>query len=89
MFERPNSALSKQPTIFQMYATNKLKDLDIDGIIRVGAYVQWEVTSSSVRSLQKEKSNSPLRSDSSERSFGDKSKDVKDSSLVIPCRIRR
>ncbi len=62
---------------------NKLKDLDIDGIIRVGAFVQGgdllvgKVTPKGEIELSPEERL--LRA-----IFGDKSKDVKDSSLVLP-----
>jgi DNA-directed RNA polymerase subunit beta len=64
-------------------STGKLKDLDADGIIRVGAYVQGgdilvgKVTPKGEIELSPEERL--LRA-----IFGDKSKDVKDSSLVIP-----
>lgn len=62
---------------------NKLKDLDIDGIIRVGAFVQngdilvGKVTPKGEIELSPEERL--LRA-----IFGDKSKDVKDSSLTVP-----
>ncbi|MDD2745297.1 MAG: DNA-directed RNA polymerase subunit beta, partial [Candidatus Gracilibacteria bacterium] len=62
---------------------NKLKDLDEDGIIRVGAFVQGgdllvgKVTPKGEIELSPEERL--LRA-----IFGDKSKDVKDSSLVLP-----
>ncbi len=61
----------------------KLKDLDIDGIIRVGAYVEWgsllvgKITPKGEQELSPEERL--LRA-----IFGDKSKDVKDSSLRLP-----
>ena len=64
-------------------ATNKLKDLDENGIVRIGAYVQGgdilvgKVTPKGEIELSPEERL--LRA-----IFGDKSKDVKDSSLVIP-----
>jgi DNA-directed RNA polymerase subunit beta len=64
-------------------SSSKLKDLDIDGIIRVGAFVQGgdilvgKVTPKGEIELSPEERL--LRA-----IFGDKSKDVKDSSLVIP-----
>lgn len=62
---------------------SKLKDLDIDGIIRVGAYVEWwdilvwKITPKWEQELSPEERL--LRA-----IFGDKSKDVKDSSLRLP-----
>ena len=62
---------------------NKLKDLDIDGIIRVGAYVEWgdilvwKITPKWEQELSPEERL--LRA-----IFWDKSKDVKDSSLRLP-----
>ncbi|MFZ4461882.1 MAG: DNA-directed RNA polymerase subunit beta [Patescibacteria group bacterium] len=64
-------------------SSTKLKDLDIDGIIRVGAYVNGgdilvgKVTPKGEIELSPEERL--LRA-----IFGDKSKDVKDSSLVMP-----
>ncbi|MFA6090719.1 MAG: DNA-directed RNA polymerase subunit beta [Candidatus Gracilibacteria bacterium] len=64
-------------------ATNKLKDLDENGIVRIGAYVMsgdilvGKVTPKGEIELSPEERL--LRA-----IFGDKSKDVKDSSLVIP-----
>ncbi len=64
-------------------SSTKLKDLDIDGIIRVGAYVHGgdilvgKVTPKGEIELSPEERL--LRA-----IFGDKSKDVKDSSLVMP-----
>ncbi len=61
----------------------KLKDLDADGIIRVGAYVEWgdilvwKITPKGEQELSPEERL--LRA-----IFGDKSKDVKDSSLRLP-----
>lgn len=61
----------------------KLKDLDGDGIIRVGAYVEWgdilvwKITPKWEQELSPEERL--LRA-----IFGDKSKDVKDSSLRLP-----
>lgn len=61
----------------------KLKDLDTDGIIRVGAYVEWgdilvwKITPKWEQELSPEERL--LRA-----IFGDKSKDVKDSSLRLP-----
>jgi DNA-directed RNA polymerase subunit beta len=61
----------------------KLKDLDVDGIIRVGAYVEggdilvWKITPKGEQELSPEERL--LRA-----IFGDKSKDVKDSSLRLP-----
>lgn len=62
---------------------NKLKDLDADGIIRVGAYVEWgdilvwKITPKWEQELSPEERL--LRA-----IFWDKSKDVKDSSLRLP-----
>ncbi len=62
---------------------SKLKDLDQDGIIRVGAYVEWgdilvwKITPKGEQELSPEERL--LRA-----IFGDKSKDVKDSSLRLP-----
>ncbi|NUJ97625.1 DNA-directed RNA polymerase subunit beta [Candidatus Gracilibacteria bacterium] len=62
---------------------SKLKDLDIDGIIRVGAYVEGgdilvgKITPKGEQELSPEERL--LRA-----IFGDKSKDVKDSSLRLP-----
>ncbi len=62
---------------------NKLKDLDVDGIIRVGAYVEWgdilvwKITPKWEQELSPEERL--LRA-----IFWDKSKDVKDSSLRLP-----
>ncbi|MDD4151575.1 MAG: DNA-directed RNA polymerase subunit beta [Candidatus Gracilibacteria bacterium] len=62
---------------------NKLKDLDIDGIVRVGAYVEGgdilvgKITPKGEQELTPEERL--LRA-----IFGDKSKDVKDSSLRLP-----
>lgn len=62
---------------------NKLKDLDIDWIVRVGAYVEWgdilvwKITPKWEQELTPEERL--LRA-----IFGDKSKDVKDSSLRLP-----
>jgi DNA-directed RNA polymerase subunit beta len=61
----------------------KLKDLDVDGIIRVGSYVEWgsilcwKITPKGEQELSPEERL--LRA-----IFGDKSKDVKDSSLRLP-----
>ena len=61
----------------------KLKDLDADGIIRVGSYVEWgsilcwKITPKGEQELSPEERL--LRA-----IFGDKSKDVKDSSLRLP-----
>ncbi len=61
----------------------KLKDLDPDGIIRTGAYVEWgdilvgKITPKGEQELSPEERL--LRA-----IFGDKSKDVKDSSLRLP-----
>lgn len=62
---------------------NKLKDLDIDWIVRVGAYVEgWDILVGKI-TPKGEQELSPeerlLRA-----IFGDKSKDVKDSSLRLP-----
>lgn len=63
-------------------AAAKLKDLDIDGIVRVGAYVEWgdilvwKITPKGEQELSPEERL--LRA-----IFGDKSKDVKDSSLRL------
>ena len=64
-------------------STTKLKDLDIDGIVRIGAYVRngdilvGKVTPKGEVELSPEERL--LRA-----IFGDKSKDVKDSSLILP-----
>ncbi len=64
-------------------SSTKLKDLDIDGIIRVGAHVSggdllcWKITPKGEQELSPEERL--LRA-----IFGDKSKDVKDSSLRLP-----
>jgi DNA-directed RNA polymerase subunit beta len=64
-------------------STVKLKDLDADGIVRIGAYVKHgdilvgKVTPKGEVELSPEERL--LRA-----IFGDKSKDVKDSSLSIP-----
>ena len=64
-------------------STQKLKDLDVDGIVRIGAYVKHgdilvgKVTPKGEVELSPEERL--LRA-----IFGDKSKDVKDSSLTIP-----
>lgn len=64
-------------------SANKLKDLDIDGIVRPGAYVRagdilvGKVTPKGEVELSPEERL--LRA-----IFGDKSKDVKDSSLILP-----
>ena len=64
-------------------STAKLKDLDADGIVRIGAYVEagdilvGKVTPKGEVELSPEERL--LRA-----IFGDKSKDVKDSSLVLP-----
>jgi len=64
-------------------SSTKLKDLDIDGIIRVGAHVEggdllcWKITPKGEQELSPEERL--LRA-----IFGDKSKDVKDSSLRLP-----
>ncbi len=64
-------------------SSSKLKDLDVDGIIRVGAYVEWgsilvgKITPKGEQELSPEERL--LRA-----IFGDKSKDVKDSSLRLP-----
>ena len=61
----------------------KLKDLDIDGIVRVGANVEWgsilvwKITPKGEQELSPEERL--LRA-----IFGDKSKDVKDSSMRLP-----
>lgn len=61
----------------------KLKDLDVDGIIRIGSYVEWgsilcwKITPKGEQELSPEERL--LRA-----IFGDKSKDVKDSSLRLP-----
>jgi DNA-directed RNA polymerase subunit beta len=66
---------------------NKARDLDVDGIVRTGAYVRagdilvGKVTPKGEMELSPEESL--LRA-----IFGDKSKDVKDSSLVMPIWIR-
>jgi DNA-directed RNA polymerase subunit beta len=64
-------------------STTKLKDLDVDGIVRIGAYVRaWDILVGKV-TPKGEVELSPeerlLRA-----IFGDKSKDVKDSSLILP-----
>ena len=64
-------------------SASKLKDLDLDGIIRVGAYVEWgdilvwKITPKWEQELSPEERL--LRA-----IFGDKSKDVKDSSMRLP-----
>lgn len=64
-------------------SANKLKDLDVDGIVRPGAYVRagdilvGKVTPKGEVELSPEERL--LRA-----IFGDKSKDVKDSSLILP-----
>ncbi len=64
-------------------SSTKLKDLDVDGIIRVGSYVEWgsilcwKITPKGEQELSPEERL--LRA-----IFGDKSKDVKDSSLRLP-----
>ena len=64
-------------------SANKLKDLDADGIIRIGAYVEGsdilvgKITPKGEQELSPEERL--LRA-----IFGDKSKDVKDSSLRLP-----
>ncbi len=64
-------------------SSSKLKDLDIDGIIRTWAYVKWgdilvgKITPKGEQELSPEERL--LRA-----IFGDKSKDVKDSSLRLP-----
>ncbi|NDK08158.1 DNA-directed RNA polymerase subunit beta [Candidatus Gracilibacteria bacterium] len=64
-------------------SSNKLKDLDADGIIRIGAYVEGgdilvgKITPKGEQELSPEERL--LRA-----IFGDKSKDVKDSSLRLP-----
>lgn len=64
-------------------STTKLKDLDVDGIVRIGAYAKagdilvGKVTPKGEVELSPEERL--LRA-----IFGDKSKDVKDSSLVLP-----
>ena len=64
-------------------SASKLKDLDIDGIIRTWAYVEgwdilvWKITPKGEQELSPEERL--LRA-----IFGDKSKDVKDSSLRLP-----
>jgi DNA-directed RNA polymerase subunit beta len=64
-------------------SSTRLKDLDVDGIIRVGAYVEgwdilvWKITPKWEQELSPEERL--LRA-----IFGDKSKDVKDSSLRLP-----
>ncbi len=75
----PEQTTNDIPNVSQ----TKLKDLDVDGIVRPGAYVRsgdilvgkvtpkWEVELSPEERL--------LRA-----IFGDKSKDVKDSSLILP-----
>ena len=64
-------------------SSSKLKDLDVDGIIRTGAYVEgWDILVGKI-TPKGEQELSPeerlLRA-----IFGDKSKDVKDSSLRLP-----
>ncbi len=64
-------------------SASKLKDLDIDWVIRVGAYVEgwdilvWKITPKGEQELSPEERL--LRA-----IFGDKSKDVKDSSMRLP-----
>jgi DNA-directed RNA polymerase subunit beta len=64
-------------------SSSKLKDLDVDGIIRIGAYVEGgsilvgKITPKGEQELSPEERL--LRA-----IFGDKSKDVKDSSLRLP-----
>ena len=61
----------------------KLKDLDVEGIIRIGAFVEgwdilvWKITPKGEQELSPEERL--LRA-----IFGDKSKDVKDSSMRLP-----
>ncbi len=64
-------------------STTKLQDIDVDGLVRVGAYVRaWDILVGKV-TPKGEVELSPeerlLRA-----IFGDKSKDVKDSSLILP-----
>ena len=64
-------------------STAKLQDIDVDGLVRVGAYVRagdilvGKVTPKGEVELSPEERL--LRA-----IFGDKSKDVKDSSLILP-----
>lgn len=75
----PEQTTNDIPNVSQ----TKLKDLDLDGIIRVGAFVQngdilvGKVTPKGEIELSPEERL--LRA-----IFGDKSKDVKDSSLILP-----
>ena len=75
----PESTTNDIPNV----STQKLKDLDVDGIVRIGAYVRsgdilvGKVTPKGEVELSPEERL--LRA-----IFGDKSKDVKDSSLVMP-----
>ena len=75
----PEQTTNDIPNVSQ----TKLKDLDIDGIVRIGAYVRagdilvGKVTPKGEVELSPEERL--LRA-----IFGDKSKDVKDSSLILP-----
>lgn len=75
----PESTTNDIPNV----STQKLKDLDMDGIVRIGAYVRagdilvGKVTPKGEVELSPEERL--LRA-----IFGDKSKDVKDSSLILP-----
>lgn len=75
----PESTTNDIPNV----STQKLKDLDVDGIVRIGAYVRsgdilvGKVTPKGEVELSPEERL--LRA-----IFGDKSKDVKDSSLILP-----
>lgn len=75
----PESTTNDIPNV----SPTKLKDLDVDGIVRIGAYVRagdilvGKVTPKGEVELSPEERL--LRA-----IFGDKSKDVKDSSLILP-----
>ena len=60
-----------------------LKNLDPDGVIRIGAEVK-PGTSSSAKSLPNPRPNWPRKSASLRAIFGEKAADVKDTSLKVP-----